>query len=186
MEERATSEMTAGPGPGPADFAEAAEKARRLGALARSAAEESLLAVQGAHPVQLQEEASGPKHVLLVEDDPVVSRLTESALTRHGYDVSLASNGLAGLRKARDESPDVVVLDLMLPGIDGFGILSRLRQEGHRTPVVICSCLTGEADRKTALHLGADEYLEKPASPSAVTDVVERLLASRKSPATTG
>ena len=73
-----------------------------------------------------------------------------------------------------------MVLDVMLPGIDGFEVLSRLRSQGYRVPVVVCSGLAGEEDRKTATQLGADDYLVKPVSPSAVIEAVEKLLGQKQ------
>lgn len=120
------------------------------------------------------------ERILLVEDDPVSTRVTEYALSKQGYDVITAANGLAALRVVREESPALIVLDVMLPGIDGFEVLSRLRRGGGALPVVMCSGLGGEAERRTAFQLGASEYLVKPVAPSAIKDAVARLLPSER------
>jgi CheY-like chemotaxis protein len=177
MEEHTSSVSSEGVAREENAFAEAAARAVRLGELARGAAEESMRVTEGRHPLVSQSGEKSVQHkILLVEDDPISARLIEYALTKHGYGVTTASNGMAGLRFVHEGNPDLVVLDIMLPGIDGFDVLSRLRSKGHDMPVVMCSGLAGEDDRKTAVQLGADEYLVKPVSPSAVIDAVEKLL----------
>jgi len=118
------------------------------------------------------------KNILVIEDDPVVARLMQYTLTKHGYEVQTASNGLEGLRKARQERPDLIMLDVMLPGIDGFEICHRLRAEfqGDNIPIVMLSGKAREADRTTGLGVGADDYLVKPVSPSKVVSVVSGFL----------
>lgn len=120
------------------------------------------------------------KRILVIEDDPVSSRLMEYALEKQGYQVVTASNGLEGLKKVRAEGPDLVILDIMLPGMDGFEICHRVRSElpGKTLPILILSGKAQEADKATGLRLGADDYLVKPISPSTITTVVARLLAS--------
>ena len=118
------------------------------------------------------------KKILIIEDDPVVARLVQYTLMKHGYEVLTATNGLQGLRKARQEGPDLIMLDVMLPGIDGFEICRRLRAElqGDRVPIVMLSGKARDADKTTGLDLGADDYLVKPVSPSKMVSVVGGLL----------
>ncbi len=124
------------------------------------------------------------RRILVIEDDPAGLRLVGYTLKKQGYEVVTASNGLEGLKKAREEGPDLVILDLMLPGVDGFEICHRLRTEPQtaRLPILVLSGKTGDADRATALKVGANAYLVKPASPSEVIKQVESLLARKAAP----
>ena len=106
----------------------------------------------------------GGGRVLVVEDDPTVSEVVATYLVRAGYDVQCAGDGLEGLRLATPTLPDLVVLDLMLPGIDGLEVCRRLRDRGP-VPVVILTALGDESDRVLGLELGADDYVTKPFSP---------------------
>lgn len=117
------------------------------------------------------------KKILVIEDDPASSKLMQYALTQHGYEVLIASNGSDGLRKARAEGPALVILNVMLPGMDGFEVCHRLRIEGDGLPIVMLSEKAREADRATGFKLGANEYLIKPVSPSTVVNVVDDLMA---------
>ena len=127
------------------------------------------------------------KKILVIEDDPATSRLVEYSLRHKGYQVISASNGLDGIRKARDEAPDLIILDVMLPGMDGFEICHRLRSEPDTAAIAILmfSAKAQEIDRDTGLKVGADDYLSKPADPSEITRRVENLLAKKQKPAPT-
>jgi DNA-binding response OmpR family regulator len=127
------------------------------------------------------------KKILVIEDDPATSRLVEYSLRHKGYQVTSASNGLEGIRKARDEAPDLIILDIMLPGMDGFEICHRLRAEPDTAAIAILmfSAKAQEIDRDTGLKVGADDYLSKPADPSEITRRVESLLAKKQKPAPT-
>ncbi len=103
-----------------------------------------------------------PATILLVEDDRAMAEGIEYNLGRAGYRVLRAADGAAGLRLAADARPDLVVLDLMLPGLDGFGFLERLRGGGARVPVLVLSALDSETDKIRGLDLGADDYVVKP------------------------
>jgi DNA-binding response OmpR family regulator len=117
------------------------------------------------------------KKILVIEDDPASSKLMQYALTQHGYEVLIASNGSDGLRKARTEGPALVILNVMLPGMDGFEVCHRLRVEGDGLPIVMLSEKGREADRAIGFKLGANKYLIKPVSPSTVISVVDDLIA---------
>lgn len=99
--------------------------------------------------------------VLVIEDQPDLRSLLFSMLEEEGYAVDLAADGVDGLAKAQTWSYDAIVLDLMLPKLDGWKLLDRLR-ETHRTPVLILSARDGLDDRVQGLDLGADDYLAKP------------------------
>jgi DNA-binding response OmpR family regulator len=103
-------------------------------------------------------------NVLIIEDDEVIA----SGMTRHlraaGFDPLAVANGQTGLARLRYERPDVCVLDLMLPGMDGWKLIEAARNEGIGTPIVVVSARGTEHDRVHALELGADDYLVKPFS----------------------
>jgi two-component system alkaline phosphatase synthesis response regulator PhoP len=129
-----------------------------------------------------KEEIPMDKKILVIEDDPATLRLIDYSLRHKGYQVLTASNGLEGLRKAHNEAPDLVILDVMLPGIDGFEICHRLRSEPDTAPlpILMLSAKAQEIDKDTGLKVGADDYLAKPADPSEIVSRVENLLASKK------
>jgi two-component system copper resistance phosphate regulon response regulator CusR len=102
--------------------------------------------------------------VLVVEDDKRVARFIEKGLREASYAVDLADNGDAGLRLAQGGGYDVIVLDLMLPGRDGFSVLTTLREYGVTTPVICLTARDSVEDRIRGLDLGADDYLAKPFS----------------------
>ena len=100
--------------------------------------------------------------ILLVEDDESIRLGLEDALRSEGYRVLSAGDGAEGLRLGLSEDPDLIVLDLMLPGMDGFEILTRLRADRVATPVLLLTARGLEADRVKGLELGADDYMVKP------------------------
>ena len=116
--------------------------------------------------------------VLVVEDDPAARRLVSFALEQEGYDVLTASNGLEGLTKAQTEKPEALVLDVMLPGLDGFEVCRRLRADTEMSGVLVLmlSAKAQESDKTTGLKMGADDYLAKPADPLEVAARVKTLL----------
>ena len=126
------------------------------------------------------------KKILVVEDDPISLRLIQYTLQHEGYQVLSAPNGLDGMRKVQEEEPDLVILDVMLPGIDGFEVCYRLRAEPQtaQLPILMLSAKAQEMDKTTGLKVGADDYLTKPASPSEIVKRVETLLAQRRCPST--
>lgn len=102
--------------------------------------------------------------VLIIEDDEDVTKVVGAYLEREGFDVEVARDGLTGLDLALRSPPDLIVLDWMLPGIDGLEVLQRLRRE-HRTPVIMLTARGEEPDRILGLEFGADDYVAKPFSP---------------------
>jgi two-component system alkaline phosphatase synthesis response regulator PhoP len=129
-----------------------------------------------------KEEIRMDKKILVIEDDPATSRLVDYTLRHEGYQILTASNGLEGIRKAHDEKPDLIILDVMLPGMDGFEICHRLRSEPDtaQMPILMFSAKAQEIDKDTGLKVGADDYLAKPADPAEVVNRVEKLLAQKK------
>ena len=122
------------------------------------------------------------KKILVVDDDPSGLRLTRDMLSPEGYELITASNGFEGLQMALQEAPDLIVLDVMLPGIDGFEVCHRLRggAKTARIPIVILSSKTKLTDRDIGLKVGADEYLIKPVDRRELLDIVQRLLAQKE------
>ena len=102
--------------------------------------------------------------VLIVEDDELIARSMTTHLAESGFDPVSVGNGEAGLARLRFERPDVCVLDLMLPLLDGWRLIETARQEGIGTPIVVVSARGSEQDRIRALEIGADDYLVKPFS----------------------
>jgi DNA-binding response OmpR family regulator len=104
-------------------------------------------------------------HVLVVDDDPTVSDVVRRYLEQDGCRVRLAADGFAGLAAVAADRPDLVVLDLMMPGLDGLEVCRRLRARLPGLPVVMLTALGEEADRVVGLEVGADDYVTKPFSP---------------------
>lgn len=101
--------------------------------------------------------------ILLVEDDPILSETLRYNLEREGYAVINAPDGVVGLERARRDQPDMVILDVMLPRLDGFSVCRILRQESE-VPILILTARQDEIDRIAGLELGADDYVAKPFS----------------------
>ena len=114
-------------------------------------------------------------HILIVEDDPDVLKVVRAYLERDAYTVSIAQDGLTGLSFALMEAPSLIVLDWMLPGIDGLEFMKRLRKE-LKTPVIMLTARKEEADRILGLELGADDYLTKPFSPRELVARIKAVL----------
>jgi DNA-binding response OmpR family regulator len=100
--------------------------------------------------------------VLVVEDNRNLATGLRNNLEIEGYEVDVAGDGAAGLALARSTSPDLIILDLMLPGMDGYRVLRTLREDGVDTPVLILSARGEETDKVLGFHLGADDYVAKP------------------------
>jgi DNA-binding response OmpR family regulator len=101
-------------------------------------------------------------HILVVEDDPRVARAVERGLAEGGYRVDRAADGLDGLERAETGAYDLIILDVLLPGLDGFSVAKRLRQARVRTPILMLTARDAIADRVRGLDAGADDYLVKP------------------------
>ena len=105
--------------------------------------------------------------ILIVEDEPDVAELVSFNLQRAGFSTITAHDGIAGLDRAWSEEPDLIILDLMLPGKDGFAVFKELRRDSRtsRTPVIMLTARAQTEDRINGLEAGADDYLTKPFSP---------------------
>ncbi|WP_195571849.1 response regulator transcription factor [Paenibacillus sp. 1001270B_150601_E10] len=104
---------------------------------------------------------SEPK-VLVIEDEPTLARLLSYNLTLEGYATTVVDHGGLGLQTALNQTFDLIVLDIMLPGMNGFEVLSKLRQSGNRTPVIILTARNAEEEIVQGLKHGADDYITKP------------------------
>ena len=113
--------------------------------------------------------------VLVVEDEPTVADVVVRYLERDGHDVEVAGDGPAALRAFDDFRPDLIVLDLMLPGLDGVDVCRRIRSVSN-VPIVMLTARAGEADRLAGFDFGADDYVTKPFSPRELAARVEAVL----------
>lgn len=116
------------------------------------------------------------RHILLIEDESHIAEGLKLNLTLQGYHVTIASDGVSGIREFNKTKPDLVVLDIMLPAIDGFSILQNIRLEDERIPILILSAKSAHDDKIKGLSLGADDYLSKPFNLEEFLLRVERLL----------
>jgi len=116
-----------------------------------------------------------PDLILVVDDEPKIARLARDYLEKHGFRVLTAADGQSALTTARREKPDLIVLDLMLPNIDGREVCKILRRESD-VPIIMLTALAEEVDQITGLEIGADDYITKPFSPRALVARVRALL----------
>ena len=115
--------------------------------------------------------------ILVVDDDPAIRQLLIDVLEMDGYEVSVAVDGLAAVRAVESSSPDFVVLDVMMPGLDGFGVLSAIRaQPGEPVPVLMLTAAAEAGADARAWASGVDYYLAKPFTPDAVLDLIDGVL----------
>jgi two-component system phosphate regulon response regulator PhoB len=126
--------------------------------------------------------------ILVVDDEPDITALVAYHLARAGYRVSTAANGTEALKLARTERPDLIILDLMLPGASGYDVLAELRRldETRDVGVILLTARREEVDRIRGLTLGADDYLTKPFSPAELSLRVAALLRRLAAPSVTG
>jgi DNA-binding response OmpR family regulator len=120
------------------------------------------------------------RRLLLVEDDPTLRQALTFNLTREGYEVTSAADGEAALEAARSDRLDLVLLDVMLPGMSGVEVLRVLRREGITTPVIILSAKGDEIDRVVGLKIGADDYVAKPFSRPELLARIEAVLRRQR------
>ncbi|MCG6536884.1 MAG: response regulator transcription factor [Syntrophales bacterium LBB04] len=121
-------------------------------------------------------EDSGKKRILIIEDDEHIAEALRLNLSLQGYDVDIAPDGVQGIRKWQTGQPHLIVLDIMLPGIDGFSVLQNIRLVDERLPILILSARGSTEDRVKGLTHGVDDYLAKPFNLDEFLLRVERLL----------
>jgi DNA-binding response OmpR family regulator len=119
--------------------------------------------------------------VLVIDDDELMLISLEELLASEGLDVATAASGADALEKAGDERFDIVVLDLVMPGMSGFEVCRALRgMEGYRNvPIVMLTAKSGESDRKMGLEAGSDRFLPKPTDPSALVAILKELTSGK-------
>ena|SRR3989338_1949836 len=122
------------------------------------------------------------KHILLVEDEPDLAATVQVRLQTCGYKVSIACDGQEGLSKARAENPDLIILDIMLPKMDGYKVCRMLKfdEKYQRIPVMMFSARVQEKDREMAKECGADDYWVKPFEPEPFLAKIKELLEKPK------
>ena len=103
-------------------------------------------------------------HILVIEDEETIAELLRTGLSYEGFQVSMAGNGWEGLEQALTGEFDLIILDLMLPGLDGFEVCRRLRLHGNKVPIIMLTAKRALPDRVAGLNLGADDYITKPFS----------------------
>jgi two-component system OmpR family response regulator len=123
-----------------------------------------------------QDGAQARPRLLVVEDDPNIVELLSASLRFAGFDVTAAMNGADAVNSARDKQPDLVVLDVMLPDLDGFEVIRRMREGGVRTPVVFLTARDATDDKIRGLTLGGDDYVTKPFSLEELTARIRAVL----------
>ena len=115
-------------------------------------------------------------HILVVDDDPRITDLLRRILAYEGYSVAIAASGSEALDRSLERPPDLVVLDIMLPGLDGLEVAQRLRTAGDNVPILMLTARDTVADRVKGLETGADDYLVKPFAPEELVARVKALL----------
>ena len=116
------------------------------------------------------------KKILIIEDEESIRMVLEDDFRLEGYEVEVASDGLDGLVKAADPEVDLIILDIMLPGMNGFEICKKLRSQGIQTPIIMLTAKGQEIDRVLGLEFGADDYVTKPFSPRELQARVKAVL----------
>jgi two-component system response regulator RegX3 len=127
-----------------------------------------------------------PKRLLIVDDEPAILKGLEDTFTVKGFQVTPAADGETALAEATQGEYHAILLDLMLPGIDGFEVCRRLRERGDRVPVIMLTARGAEEDKVEGLEIGADDYVTKPFSVRELVARVEALLRRASEPAVGG
>ncbi len=119
--------------------------------------------------------------IMIVDDDPSIVRLMQFFLEREGYELIIAGNGLQALKKAETERPDLIMLDLMLPGVDGFEVCHRLRLKPTTAdiPILMLSAKSDETDKNEAMKVGANGYIIKPIKSAELLEKIQELLVPK-------
>ncbi len=128
-------------------------------------------------------EDKSTKHILCIEDEPEMIDLIRLILGRRGFEVSGAAGGIAGLKAVRDNLPDLVLLDLMMPDLDGWEVYSQMKADEatRHIPVIVVTAKAQSIDKVLGLHIAkVDDYIAKPFSPQDLLNSVERVLEQKK------
>ncbi len=127
-------------------------------------------------PISSPQKQAQNERILVVDDELPITELLSMALSFEGYQVSVASSGREALESAKSFRPDLIVLDVMMPDLDGFQVLKRLREERNDTPILFLTAKDSLEDRVAGLRLGSDDYLTKPFSLAELTARIEAVL----------
>ena len=121
---------------------------------------------------------NGKKNILVVDDDPLVVKILREPLERAGYNVNVASHGLEALKKVKERKPDLIILDILMPLLDGFKVARLLKFDKRfkDIPIIVLTSRATEGERKMGEQVGANEFLFKPFRLPQVLDVVQRYL----------
>ncbi len=121
------------------------------------------------------------KRILCIEDEPEMIDLIRLILTRHGFEVTGANGGIEGARKIREELPDLILLDLMMPDMDGWEVYQQIKADENtrNIPVIVVTAKAQNIDKVLGLHIAkVDDYISKPFSPDALLESVQKVLAT--------
>ncbi len=126
-----------------------------------------------------------PKRILLVDDEPMIIRMVGDRLQMEGYEVLVAMDGQEAMEKAQTEQPDLIILDLMLPKLNGYSVCSVLKRDPRyqKIPIVIFTAKTDESEEEMKLLSGADAFVHKPFKASELLGHLSRLLSTPSAPA---
>jgi len=118
------------------------------------------------------------KKILLVDDEPQLVDMVKMRLEANGYEVIIATDGQEGLEKAKNENPDLIILDIMMPKLDGYKVCGLLKKDARHSkiPIIVFTARTQEGDVKLAQNMGADAYIMKPFEPQILLSKVSELL----------
>lgn len=128
-------------------------------------------------------ESSSAKKIIYIEDDPEMIDLVELILNRHGYNVKGANGGRQGLDIVRQDSPDLILLDLMMPDMDGWDVYQQIKADEatRKIPVIVITAKAQTIDKVLGLHIAkVDDYISKPFRPQELLDSIEKVLKSKK------
>ena len=123
-----------------------------------------------------------PKKIMVVDDEPYIARVIKFKLEQEGYTVISANDGVTGLEKIREEKPDMVLLDVMMPGMSGYEVCQKIKGDAELAgiPVVILTAKGQERDREQGFSMGASDYITKPFSPNRLLELVKSIVGEAK------
>lgn len=122
------------------------------------------------------------KKIMVVDDEPYIARVIKFKLEQEGYEVISANDGQSGLQKIKEEKPDMVLLDVMMPGLSGYEVCQKIKEDAELAgiPVVILTAKGQERDREQGLTMGASDYITKPFSPNRLLELVKNMIGDAK------
>ena len=123
-----------------------------------------------------------PKKIMVVDDEPYIARVIKFKLEQEGYTVISANDGITGLSKIKEEKPDLVLLDVMMPGMSGYEVCQKIKGDAELAgiPVVILTAKGQERDREQGFSMGASDYITKPFSPNRLLELVKSIIGEAK------